>query len=109
MSIDRTHSLSGVSPIQPREASEIQQQKRKEAASQPAVDGAQVKLSDAQSRLMQPNGQDINVERVEALKLAIRNGETEHGYRKNCRRAVAGYPRFTEIKRLTGSHLCPER
>ena len=75
MSIDRTHSLSGVSPIQPREASEIQQQKRKEAASQPAVDGAQVKLSDAQSRLMQPNGQDINVERVEALKLAIRNGE----------------------------------
>lgn len=75
MSIDRTDSLSGVSPIQPREASEIQQQKRKEAASQPAVDGAQVKLSDAQSRLMQPNGQDINVERVEALKLAIRNGE----------------------------------
>lgn len=75
MSIDRPHSLSGVSPIQPREASEIQQQKRKEAASQPAVDGAQVKLSDAQSRLMQPNGQDINVERVEALKLAIRNGE----------------------------------
>ncbi|MBW2958059.1 flagellar biosynthesis anti-sigma factor FlgM [Hafnia paralvei] len=75
MSIDRTHSLSGVSPIQPREASEIQQQKRKEAASQPAVDGTQVKLSDAQSRLMQPNGQDINVERVEALKLAIRNGE----------------------------------
>ncbi|NLS53813.1 flagellar biosynthesis anti-sigma factor FlgM [Hafnia alvei] len=75
MSIDRTHSLSGVTPIQPREASEIQQQKRKEATSQPAVDGAQVKLSDAQSRLMQPNGQDINVERVEALKLAIRNGE----------------------------------
>ena len=75
MSIDRTHSLSGVSPIQPREASEIQQQKRKEAASQPAVDGAQVKLSDAQSRLMQPNGKYINVERVEALKLAIRNGE----------------------------------
>lgn len=75
MSIDRTHSLSGVSPIQPREASEIQQQKRKEATSQPAVDGGQVKLSDAQSRLMQPNGQDINVERVEALKLAIRNGE----------------------------------
>lgn len=75
MSIDRTHSLSGVSPIQPRESSEIQQQKRKEATSQPAVDGTQVKLSDAQSRLMQPNGQDINVERVEALKLAIRNGE----------------------------------
>lgn len=75
MSIDRTHSLSGVSPIQPREASEIQLQKRKEATSQPAVDGTQVKLSDAQSRLMQPNGQDINVERVEALKLAIRNGE----------------------------------
>ncbi|MCE9904828.1 anti-sigma-28 factor FlgM, partial [Hafnia paralvei] len=38
-------------------------------------DGTQVKLSDAQSRVMQPNGQDINVERVEALKLAIRNGE----------------------------------
>ncbi len=31
--------------------------------------------SDAQAKLMQPGSSDINLERVEALKLAIRNGE----------------------------------
>ncbi len=34
-----------------------------------------VTLSDAQSKLMQPGSSDINMERVEALKTAIRNGE----------------------------------
>ncbi|HFR6223749.1 TPA: flagellar biosynthesis anti-sigma factor FlgM, partial [Shigella flexneri] len=34
-----------------------------------------VTLSDAQAKLMQPGSSDINLERVEALKLAIRNGE----------------------------------
>ncbi len=32
-------------------------------------------LSDAQAKLMQPGSSDINLERVEVLKLAIRNGE----------------------------------
>lgn len=32
-------------------------------------------LSDAQAKLMQPGSNDINMERVEALKTAIRNGE----------------------------------
>jgi len=34
-----------------------------------------VTLSDAQAKLMQPGSNDINMERVEALKTAIRNGE----------------------------------
>lgn len=32
-------------------------------------------LSDACAKLMQPGSNDINMERVEALKTAIRNGE----------------------------------
>ena len=37
--------------------------------------GTQVKLSDAQARLMQPGTQDIDMNRVDAIKQAIRNGE----------------------------------
>jgi len=40
-----------------------------------AVSGTQVKLSEAQARLMQPGTQDIDMGRVEAIKQAIRNGE----------------------------------
>ncbi|CDL30473.1 Negative regulator of flagellin synthesis FlgM [Escherichia coli ISC7] len=34
---------------------------------------------------MQPGSSDINLERVEALKLAIRNGELKMDTGKNCR------------------------
>jgi negative regulator of flagellin synthesis FlgM len=34
-----------------------------------------VTLSDAQAKLMQPGSSDINMERVEAIKTAIKNGE----------------------------------
>ncbi|MGS9149574.1 flagellar biosynthesis anti-sigma factor FlgM, partial [Salmonella enterica subsp. enterica serovar Infantis] len=34
-----------------------------------------VSLSDAQAKLMQTGVRDINMERVEALKTSIRNGE----------------------------------
>jgi len=40
-----------------------------------ATNSTSVTLSDAQSKLMQPGSNDINMERVEALKTAIRNGE----------------------------------
>jgi negative regulator of flagellin synthesis FlgM len=40
-----------------------------------AADSTSVTLSDAQAKLMQPGSNDINMERVEALKTAIRNGE----------------------------------
>ncbi|TQS58680.1 anti-sigma-28 factor FlgM, partial [Salmonella enterica subsp. enterica serovar Typhimurium] len=40
-----------------------------------AATSASVTLSDAQAKLMQPGVSDINMERVEALKTAIRNGE----------------------------------
>lgn len=50
-------------------------QSRKAAVAETAVSGTQVKLSEAQARLMQPGTQDIDMGRVEAIKQAIRNGE----------------------------------
>ena len=40
-----------------------------------ATTSTSVMLSDAEAKLMQPGTNDINMERVEALKTAIRNGE----------------------------------
>lgn len=74
MSIDRTSPLKPVSTVQPRETSDAPVQKaRQEKAS--TTTSTSVKLSDAQAKLMQPGTGDINMERVEALKTAIRNGE----------------------------------
>lgn len=74
MSIDRTSPLKPVSTVQPRETSDVPVQKaRQEKAS--TTTSTSVKLSDAQAKLMQPGTSDINMERVEALKTAIRNGE----------------------------------
>lgn len=74
MSIDRTSPLKPVSTVQPRETSDAPIQKaRQEKAS--TTTSTSVKLSDAQAKLMQPGTSDINMERVEALKTAIRNGE----------------------------------
>ncbi|ENP0427951.1 anti-sigma-28 factor FlgM, partial [Edwardsiella ictaluri] len=61
--------------LQAREPQDAAQQTRKIATGQENVTGTQVKLSDAQARLMQPNSRDINTTRVEALKQAIRSGE----------------------------------
>lgn len=72
MSIDRTSPLKPVSTVQPRETSDAPVQKtRKEKTTA----STSVMLSDAQAKLMQPGTNDINMERVEALKTAIRNGE----------------------------------
>ena len=74
MSIDRTSPLKPVSTVQSRETSDAPVQKaRQEKAS--TTTSTSVKLSDAQAKLMQPGTGDINMERVEALKTAIRNGE----------------------------------
>lgn len=74
MSIDRTSPLKPVSTVQTRETSDTPVQKpRQEKTS--AATSASVTLSDAQAKLMQPGVSDINMERVEALKTAIRNGE----------------------------------
>ncbi|MDW5498748.1 flagellar biosynthesis anti-sigma factor FlgM [Pseudomonas lundensis] len=76
MSIDRTQRLQPVPTVQPRETpAENQLQPRKAAQTESTVSGTQVKLSEAQARLMQPGTQDIDMNRVDAIKQAIRNGE----------------------------------
>lgn len=74
MSIDRTSPLKPVSTVQTRETSDTPVQKTRQEKT-PAATSASVTLSDAQAKLMQPGASDINMERVEALKTAIRNGE----------------------------------
>lgn len=74
MSIDRTSPLKAVTAVQPREPNEAQAQKAR-AEKSTTANSASVTLSAAQSSLMQPRSSDINMERVEALKTAIRNGE----------------------------------
>lgn len=55
MSIDRTQRLQPVSTVQPRETpADNPLQPRKAAVAETAVSGTQVKLSEAQARLMQP-------------------------------------------------------
>ncbi|EDK7829177.1 anti-sigma-28 factor FlgM [Salmonella enterica subsp. enterica serovar Montevideo] len=74
MSIDRTSPLKPVSTVQTRETSDTPVQKKRQEKTSAAT-SASVTLSDAQAKLMQPGVSDINMERVEALKTAIRNGE----------------------------------
>ncbi|EDB6940109.1 anti-sigma-28 factor FlgM [Salmonella enterica subsp. enterica serovar Tennessee] len=74
MSIDRTSPLKPVSTVQTRETSDTPVQKTHQEKTSAAT-SASVTLSDAQAKLMQPGVSDINMERVEALKTAIRNGE----------------------------------
>lgn len=86
MSIDRTSPLKPVSTVQTRETSDTPVQKTRQEKTSAAT-SASVTLSDAQAKLMQPGVSDINMERVEALKTAIRNGEFKNGYGKNSRLA----------------------
>ena len=73
MSIDRTSPLKPVSTVQPRETTDAPVTSNR--AAKTTATSTSVTLSDAQAKLMQPGSSDINLERVEALKLAIRNGE----------------------------------
>ena len=74
MSIDRTSPLKPVSTVQPRENTDAPVANTRSTKTTAAT-STSVTLSDAQAKLMQPGSSDINLERVEALKLAIRNGE----------------------------------
>ncbi|PWC17436.1 flagellar biosynthesis anti-sigma factor FlgM [Brenneria corticis] len=82
MSIDRAQPLKPVSPVQPREASDVSKQKRKQTEAQTEISGTQVRLSDAQAKLMQPGTQDIDMNRVETLKQAIRDGSLKFDVEK---------------------------
>ncbi|MFI8415787.1 flagellar biosynthesis anti-sigma factor FlgM [Serratia sp. NPDC078593] len=76
MSIERTQRLQPVPAVHPRETTAENNLKlQKNDRQDNAVSGTQVKLSDAQARLMQPGSQDIDMERVEAIKHAIRSGD----------------------------------
>ncbi|MDU1952350.1 MAG: flagellar biosynthesis anti-sigma factor FlgM [Atlantibacter hermannii] len=73
MSIERTSPLKPIGTVQPREASEpanVPVNRLDKSATSTSVT-----FSGAQARLMQAGSSDINMERVEALKTAIRNGE----------------------------------
>ena len=74
MSIDRTAPLKPISTVQPRETSDTPVANTRSTKTTAAA-STSVTLSDAQAKLMQPGSSDINLERVEVLKLAIRNGE----------------------------------
>lgn len=74
MSIDRTSPLKPVNTVQQRETNDTQSQKtRLEKAG--TENSTSVTISGAQAKLMQAGANDINMERVEQLKTAIRNGE----------------------------------
>lgn len=86
MSIDRAQPLKPVSPVQPREANDVSKQKRKQTEAQTEISGTQVRLSDAQAKLMQPGTQDIDMNRVETLKQAIRDGSLKFDVEKSLTR-----------------------
>lgn len=76
MSIDRTQRLQAITAVQPRETSaETPLKPRKNAQAENGQSGTQVRLSNAQAQLMQPGSQDIDMNRVEAIKQAIRSGD----------------------------------
>ncbi|AXF76139.1 anti-sigma-28 factor FlgM [Erwinia tracheiphila] len=77
MSIDRTQPLNPASTVQSRDTSDTAAPKARQAETTKATStptASQVVLSDAQSQLTKSSAQDINTERVEQLKTAIRNG-----------------------------------
>ncbi len=74
MSIDRTSPLKPVNTVQQRETNDTQSQKARLEKAETA-NSTSVTISGAQAKLMQAGANDINTERVEQLKTAIRNGE----------------------------------
>lgn len=74
MSIERTSPLNPVNAVQAREPNENQTPKAR-VEKNAEINSTSVKLSDAQTTLTQSDTRDINLDRVEALKTAIRNGE----------------------------------
>jgi|SRR5476649_231275 len=76
MSIDSTRPIGPLSPLQGSEAGTVQPQKSKTTATtETSGQQTQVNLSDAQTRLRQPNDKDIDSGKVDSLKDAIRRGD----------------------------------
>ncbi|NYY78461.1 anti-sigma-28 factor FlgM [Escherichia coli] len=73
MSIDRTSPLKPVSTVQPRETTDAPVTNTERQNN--SLHQHQCDVKRRASKLMQPGSSDINLERVEVLKLAIRNGE----------------------------------
>lgn len=76
MSIERTSPLNPVASLHHRESGDPAALPNRSSQSASAA-SAEVQLSGAQARLMQPGPADINQARVEALKAGIRSGEVK--------------------------------
>lgn len=80
MTIERTSPVNPVTGVQPgsirdQVSSQGGQNTQSRVEKNPSPHSASVTLSDSQALLLQPATEEINAERVEALKKAIRNGE----------------------------------
>ncbi|MEQ1964833.1 flagellar biosynthesis anti-sigma factor FlgM [Xenorhabdus khoisanae] len=74
MSIERTQPLLAMAALQQRNANEGAQITRRTVAVAEKSADTQVKLSEAQKKLVQPSSQDINIQKVQQLKEAIAKG-----------------------------------
>lgn len=75
MAIEQASALSAITGVKAREQQEYTQQIRdKKVASTETVKESNFSLSNVQKRLLEPQKSDIDVEKVEKLKLAIKNG-----------------------------------
>ncbi|PWC22134.1 anti-sigma-28 factor FlgM [Brenneria roseae subsp. roseae] len=78
MSIDSTRPISGVKSVQSQDTELPLHAKGKTSntsAQSTVTTETQVNISNAQTQLTQANEHDIDIEKVESLKQAIRNGE----------------------------------
>ncbi|CDH03120.1 flagellar biosynthesis anti-sigma factor FlgM [Xenorhabdus bovienii] len=74
MSIECTQPLLAIAAMQQRNANEGAQGTRRTVAVAEKSADTQVKLSEAQKKLVQPSSQDINIQKVQQLKEAIAKG-----------------------------------
>ncbi|QTL38601.1 flagellar biosynthesis anti-sigma factor FlgM [Xenorhabdus budapestensis] len=74
MSIERTQPLLAIAALQQRNANESAQSTRRTVAVAEKSADTQVRLSEAQKKLVQPSSQDINIQKVQQLKEAIAKG-----------------------------------
>ncbi|MCL2895300.1 flagellar biosynthesis anti-sigma factor FlgM [Brenneria tiliae] len=78
MSIDSTRPISGVKSVQSQETELLPHAKNKASPTpvqSTVATETQVNISNAQTQLTQSSEFDIDIEKVESLKQAIRNGE----------------------------------
>ncbi|MFE8153170.1 flagellar biosynthesis anti-sigma factor FlgM [Brenneria goodwinii] len=78
MSIDSARPISGVKTVQSQDAELLHHTRSKSGQTtvqNTVASETQVNISNAQAQLTQASDQDIDIEKVENLKQAIRNGE----------------------------------